>query len=283
MITHNTINNGQIDDLESNQDTVLNMAEITSEISENESETEISETEDISHDCEQYEGFSSKDELIQHKKEMLLRLYSLQQMGVVLSQEYDLTSNFKSMKSEYDGKFDENKEENRKKHGVQIFKSALLGGSYFIELLNNHYDPFGINLNELTHKLTDSLTDQDELLEELYEKYLKNIEMTPVSPEAKLAIIIGTIMMKCYAVNSMKQQFSEQCRINKQVPTMYQNSVQSQQPTLYQNIIVYITNFIANVRSILNTSTLYKNMILYLVKMIIIIRYTLWNLFSFIC
>ncbi len=86
------------------------------------------------------------DELLLKKIEMLQRLGTLANLGVKLSQNYNLDSDYEEMKYEYELAKSVREKENQKKY---LDKFMLLGYCA-LELINEKYDPFNVKLKGWT-------------------------------------------------------------------------------------------------------------------------------------
>ena len=68
------------------------------------------------------------------------------------------------------------------------------------EFLNNKFDPFSIKLDGWSESVNDSITDFDEVFEQLYEKYGGGGEM---APELKLVMMLGGSAFMFHLSNTM--------------------------------------------------------------------------------
>ena len=131
------------------------------------------------------------------KLSMLRKLGELTQKGVTLSQNYNMNSDLKSMKYEYDLHCSI-----RAKHNsINWMSSMMLNCIYGLEMMNDKYDPFSLKLTGWTEQMSRDITDYYDVFGELYEKY--NAPGKSVPPEIKLLLMITSGAIKFHFVNAL--------------------------------------------------------------------------------
>lgn len=135
------------------------------------------------------------------KRDILIKLGELKNIGIKLSQEYDINSDLKMMQNEYNlqyGLMRRNDSVKRAKEAIYLITN-LIETFKPLKLLN-----IDLNLKNLTQRFAENDT-FDNVLKELYPKYLEpNKEF---SPEIRLIIIyIVTMMMTHYSNTLFKNQ-----------------------------------------------------------------------------
>lgn len=129
------------------------------------------------------------------KLDMLRKLSELVKSGSKLSQHYDMDSDYRTMKFEY-----ELQKTMREKHNtVKFFQDGCISAVGALEKANKRYDPFGFeldgwcdNVNNQSDRLYDTFGD-------LYEKWNKPGKSMP--PEIVLVGILGFSAAKTHFVN----------------------------------------------------------------------------------
>ena len=86
--------------------------------------------------------------------------------------------------------------------GVKVSKNVLVSVCSIIEFLNNKFDPLDIVLDGWSEDINESVDhgDYDEVLEDLYEKYQANMQM---SPEMKLLFMVGGSAVKFHLTRTV--------------------------------------------------------------------------------
>lgn len=161
----------------------------------------------------------SKEELMLKKLDMLRKLSELAQANVKLSQNYNMNSDYKMMKYEYEL----HKNIRAKQNGINWMSSMALNAIYGLEMLNEKYNPFDLKLSKWSEQMNAEISNYYDVFGELYEKYHqpgKNM-----APEVKLLLMFSGSALKFHLTNSylgnlsglnntMEQnpQFAEQMR-----------------------------------------------------------------------
>ena len=148
-----------------------------------------------------YEGFANEEELLLNKLTMLRKLGELAtQHGVILSQNYSMASSYKSMKYEHEL----HKDIRDKYNGTKWLGNLLCNLCYGIELGNDYFDPFSVNLKGWSQQMEEDRAEYYDVLAEIYEKYFKSGK--PVPPEIKLGFMIFSSAGKFHMQQSMMRK-----------------------------------------------------------------------------
>ena len=139
----------------------------------------------------------SKEELILKKLDMLRKLGELAQYGVKLSQNYNINSDFDTMKYEYEL----HRSIRAKRNGVNWMSSMMMNCVYGLEMLNEKYDPFSIKLKGWSEQMNSEQDTYYDVFGELYEKYSKPGKSVP--PEIKLMLMISGSAIKFHLANTL--------------------------------------------------------------------------------
>lgn len=145
---------------------------------------------------DRYYGFGSEEELNLAKLDMLRKLGELTQHGVKLSQNYNMKSDYKAMKYEYDL----HRSIKDKHNGVKWLSNLLLNVTYGMEIANEAFNPFEFKLKGWSEQMNEDIDDYYDVLGELYEKYFKAGK--PVPPELKLMFMMGASAVKFHIAHT---------------------------------------------------------------------------------
>jgi myosin heavy subunit len=128
---------------------------------------------------------------------MLRQLGELaQQHGVKLSQNYNMNSDYKAMKYEY-----ELHRSIRDKHnGVKWLSNIMVNLAWGVELANENFNPFEFKLKGWSEQMNDDVDEYYDVLGELYEKYFKSGK--PIPPELKLMLMVGGSAVKFHIAHT---------------------------------------------------------------------------------
>lgn len=201
-----------------------------------------------------YEGFESNDDLINHKLEMLQKLGELViHNKVTLSQNYNMTMTYKSMKCE----FELHKNIMKKKNGIKFLRELLInlcvGVEYSAEYLGNS----NVLLKGWALHVIENSEDYDDVLGELYEKYKDVIEsQKPIPPELKIVLMI---MANAIKYNMSQKIFNNTNSLISQsiLNNFKQNAIiVPKKFTVYDSISYYFDQMKSNI--ILTYQKLYK-------------------------
>ena len=183
---------------------------------------------------------NKNDDIRREKSELLFKFSKLNIKGKWSSLKLDMNSTLDDIKNEYERV----KNEIQTERSVAFFKRMLLLGVQGVEMLNNKFDPVGVDLDGWSEAMGYSMENQeyDEVMAELYEKYKGRGQM---SPEVKLIfMIISSATMFTISKKITKMDSSNAFasfignlvggKNNQQVPQQYQQQV----PQQYQQQIV---------------------------------------------
>jgi len=139
----------------------------------------------------------SEEDVMLKKLDMLRKLGELVQNGVKLSQNYNMNSDYKAMKYEY-----ELHRGIRDKHnGVKWLSNMMLNICWGVELGNENFNPFDFKLKGWSEQLNDDIDEYYDVMGELYEKYFKSGK--PIPPELKLFFMISGSAVKFHMSHSL--------------------------------------------------------------------------------
>lgn len=141
------------------------------------------------------------EELILKKLDMLRKLGELTNAGVKLSQNYNLNSDLKMMKYEYEL----HKNIRSKQNSINWMSSMSLNAIYGIEMLNEKYNPFDLKLKGWSEQMNADVDNYYDVFGELYEKYSSPTQ--GMAPELKLLLMMSGSALKfhlsSHVINSM--------------------------------------------------------------------------------
>jgi len=137
------------------------------------------------------------EELMLRKLDMLRKLSELAQAGVKLSQNYNMNSDYKMMKYEYEL----HKGIRAKQNGINWMSSMSLNLIYGIEMLNDKYNPFDLKLKGWSEQMAADQKNYYDVFGELYEKY--NQPGKNMAPELKLLLMVSGSALKFHLTNTM--------------------------------------------------------------------------------
>jgi hypothetical protein len=139
----------------------------------------------------------SAEELMLRKLDMLRKLSELAQAGVKLSQNYNMNSDYKMMKYEYEL----HKGIRAKQNGINWMSSMSLNLIYGVEMLNDKYNPFDLKLKGWSEQMNADVNNYYDIFGELYEKY--NQPGKNMAPELKLLLMVSGSALKFHLTNTM--------------------------------------------------------------------------------
>ncbi len=147
------------------------------------------------HHRERDRAAHAQDELNQ-KYEILYQLERLEKRGVQLPRKFTLSSSLEEMKSVYERV----KREREVDNAVRFQRTWLVNCINGIEYLNGKFDPFDIRLDGWGESVQDNITDYNDVLEELAEKYRGRGKM---APELKLLMMVSGSAVMCHMQNRL--------------------------------------------------------------------------------
>ena len=136
------------------------------------------------------------EEIQKEKQELLFKFARLEQRGIHLTKKFTMNSNFEEMKEEY-----ERLKRNRGiDNSIKFQRKILMAFSTGVEFLNNKFDPFDVKLDGWSENVHESISDYDEIFEDLHEKYKEKAQM---APELKLLMMVGGSAFMFHLTNTM--------------------------------------------------------------------------------
>lgn len=136
-------------------------------------------------------------EQIREKKERILYdIERLRRRGVRFPRSFTMASDLDEMQSEYN----RIKKDLETEQAVRFQRKMLMTCVSGIEMLNNRFDPFDIQLDGWSEQVNENVGDYDEVFEELYEKYKGSGKM---APELRLLFMLGGSALMFHMTKSM--------------------------------------------------------------------------------
>jgi hypothetical protein len=138
----------------------------------------------------------SQSDIKNEKIDLLYKFKKLNDQGVKTTSNYNMNSNLDDMRNEYIKLKRQRDVENSVKFQRKVMMAAVSGA----EFLNSKFDPFDIKLDGWSESVNESISDFDEVFEQLYEKYGGGGEM---APELKLVMMLGGSAFMFHLSNTM--------------------------------------------------------------------------------
>jgi hypothetical protein len=139
----------------------------------------------------------SQEEMMLRKLDMLRKLGELAQNGIKLSQNYNMNSDYQTMKFEYDLHYSIRS----KKNSINWMTNMMMNCVYGIEMMNDRYNPFDFKLKGWSEQMNSDIGNYYDVFGELYEKY--NKPGKNVAPEMKLLFMISGSAIKFHLSNKL--------------------------------------------------------------------------------
>lgn len=149
---------------------------------------------DIPEDYDNYNELSDEGKMLK-RLDMLRKLGELAQYKVKLSQNYNMNSDYFTMKYEYQLHTNIRSKQNF----VNWTSSLMLNCIYGVEILNDKYNPFELKLTGWSEQINADITNYYDVFGEIYEKY--NKPGKSMSPELKLILMLGGSALKFHLNN----------------------------------------------------------------------------------
>lgn len=151
----------------------------------------------------------SKKEMQIKKLDMLRKLGELAQRGVKISYNYNMDSDYDTMKFEYDL----HTGIRAKNNSVNWMSNMLIGIVKGVELLNDNVNPFDIKFEGTwSNKVTHDIREFQDVIGELYEKY--TVPGKPMSPELKLFLMLSGSAISVQMYKGIAQSSNTSEKIN---------------------------------------------------------------------
>lgn len=140
--------------------------------------------------------FASKKEEYEAKMDILKKLVELVKVHKIqLSQNYNITSDYDTMKQEHDY----HKSIRDRYNGINYLMYLLKGLCWGIEVANDSFNPFDFKLEGWSDNVSSNEEDFRETLGELYDKYFKSGKAYP--PEIKLIFLLAMSAFQFHGAN----------------------------------------------------------------------------------
>lgn len=159
----------------------------------NQSQPENTKKE-IPEDYDNYNELSEEGKMLK-RLDMLRKLGELAQYKVKLSQNYNMNSDYFTMKYEHQLHTNIRSKQNF----VNWTSSLMLNCIYGVEILNDKYNPFELKLTGWSEQINADITNYYDVFGEIYEKY--NKPGKSMSPELKLILMLGGSALKFHLNN----------------------------------------------------------------------------------
>lgn len=141
---------------------------------------------------------------IREKKERILYdIERLRRRGIRFPRSFTMASDLEEMEAEYN----RIKKDMETEQAVRFQRKMLMTCVSGIEMLNNRFDPFDIQLDGWSESVNENVGDYDEVFEELYEKYRGSGKM---APELRLLFMLGGSALMFHMTKSMFSSASPQ-------------------------------------------------------------------------
>ena len=150
-------------------------------------------------DYDNYNELAPEAQMLK-KLDMLRKLGELAQYGVKLSQNYNMSSDYFTMKYEYEV----HKNIRAKQNSVNWMSSLMLNCIYGVEILNDKYNPFDLKLKNWSEQINADINNYYDIFGEIYEKY--NKPGKNMSPELKLILMVSGSALKFHLNNTLLSQ-----------------------------------------------------------------------------
>ncbi len=149
---------------------------------------------DLPEDYDNYNELSEEGKMLK-RLDMLRKLGELAQYKVKLSQNYNMNSDYFTMKYEYQL----HTNIRAKQNFVNWTSSLMLNCIYGIEILNEKYNPWELKLTGWSEQINADITNYYDVFGEIFEKY--NKPGKSMSPEIKLVLMLGGSALKFHLNN----------------------------------------------------------------------------------
>ena len=171
----------------------------------------------------------SSQDIKNEKIDLIYKFKKLESQGIRTTMNYNMNSNLEDMRNEY-LKFKKQREIDSSIKFQRKVMMAIITGA---EFLNNKFDPFDIKLDGWSESVNESITDFDEVFEELAEKYGGKSEM---APELKLLMMLGGSAFMFHLTNTMfKSSIPGMGDIMQQNPDLMKQFAQAAVGSIGQN------------------------------------------------
>ena len=171
----------------------------------------------------------TQDDIMTMKRELLYQFDRLEKKGIKVPKKFNMTSSLEEMKAE----FERLKCDRETEISVKFQRKMLMAIITGVEFLNNKFDPFDFKLDGWSENVNDSITEYDEIFEELYSKYRGKAKMPP---ELKLMFMLGGSAFMFHLSNTMfKSQLPGLDNVLKQNPDLMRHVASATMNTMASN------------------------------------------------
>jgi hypothetical protein len=168
-------------------------------------------------DEDDYNTLSDTKKILK-RLDILRKLGELSKYGVKLSQNYNINSDYFTMKYEYEL----HRSIRAKQNSVNWMSSIMLNCIYGMEILNDKYNPFELKLTGWAEQINADMTNYYDVFGEIYEKY--NKPGKNMSPELKLIFMLGGSALKFHLNNALLSQPNKINSLNNNNNINYNNN-----------------------------------------------------------
>lgn len=138
----------------------------------------------------------SQEDVMNTKRELLYQFGRMERKGIKVPKKFTLASSLEEMKMEYERiKIDREVEAS-----VRFQRNMLQTCVSGIEFLNGKFNPLDVKLDGWSESVNESISDYDDIFEELYHKYRGKAKMPP---EMRLLFSVGGSAVMFHITNSM--------------------------------------------------------------------------------
>jgi len=143
------------------------------------------------------------DQIREKKERILYDMERLRRRGIRFPRTFTMASDLQEMEAEYN----RIKKDLETEQAVRFQRKMLMTCVSGIEMLNNRFDPFDIQLDGWSESVNENVGDYDDVFEELYEKYRGQGKM---APELRLLFMLGGSALMFHMTKSMFSSASPQ-------------------------------------------------------------------------
>ena len=151
-------------------------------------------------------GFKTVDE---EKADLLNKLRRLETKGFSVNKRLNAYSNVDDLRTEVKRITHSINAEQSVKFQRRMLIACVTG----LEILNRKYSPFDLQLDGWGESVHESISDYDDVFEQLYDKYSSKMD---VAPEVKLVLMLGSSAFLFHLTNSMFKAMPNKNDVNKQ-------------------------------------------------------------------
>jgi hypothetical protein len=164
------------------------------------------------------QGFQNIED---EKQDLLYKFYRLQSKGIPSSRKFNINSDVKEMRNEYD----RIKRDMEINSSLRFSRRMLMACITGIEFLNKRYDPFDVQLEGWSESVIENVSDYDNVFERLHDKYASKVAM---APEIELLLSLAGSAFMFHLTNSMFSNAMPNLRdMAQQNPDIIKNMMQS--------------------------------------------------------